>query len=73
MDRLIIMKDGHIIKDLSNNELKFLSNSDLSDFGLRKFDLPKINVGKDVRGKNPFIACKNINYLKNFYRIRKQT
>lgn len=69
MDRLIIMKDGHIIKDLSNNELKFLSNSDLSDFGLRKFDLPKINVGKDVRGKNPFIACKGIGCLKNFYRI----
>ncbi|MDN9333082.1 ABC transporter ATP-binding protein [Clostridioides difficile] len=69
IDRLIIMKNGQIIKDLSKNEIKSLSDFYLSNFGLRKFDLPEIKVDKNVNEKNSFVACKGVGCLKNFYHI----
>ena len=69
IDRLIIMKDGQIIKDISKHEIHSLNNFDLRNLGLRQFNLPKINVDKKVNGDNSFAACKGIVYIKNCYRI----
>lgn len=69
MDRLIIMKNGRIVKEFSKEKLRDLSDANLMAFGLRKFNLPKIKPDKNVDRKDSFVTCKSVGYLKNFYHI----
>ena len=69
IDRLIIMKDGHIIKDFSNIEIKYLNDLDFEKLGIRKLDPPEVKIGKNVNEKISFFTCKGISFVKNYYRI----
>ena len=69
IDRLIIMKDGHIIKDFSNIEIKYLNDLDFEKLGIRKLDPPEVKTGKNVNEKISFFTCKGISFVKNYYRI----
>lgn len=64
-DRLIVMKNGQIIREFSRKEIGALNDFDLENLGLRKFNLPKIQVDKNVNPGNSYVACKGIGYLRN--------
>ncbi|ERJ82209.1 ABC transporter, ATP-binding protein [Peptostreptococcaceae bacterium oral taxon 113 str. W5053] len=69
MDRLIIMKDGFIIEDLSRDEIKSLCDSKLKKLGLRRFNTPELNITGNVNGESTFLACKGVSCVKGSYLI----
>ena len=69
MDRLIIMKDGFIIEDLSRDEIKSLCDSKLKKLGLRRFNTPELNITGNVNEESTFLACKGVSCVKESYLI----
>lgn len=69
MDRLIIMRNGEIIREYSSDEIHGLSDSDLRNWGLRSFQVPEITVGKNVGGERSSVFCQGVGYQQEYERI----
>ncbi len=65
IDRLIIMRDGEIVREISGKDINLLDDVKINKLGLRMLDVPKIRAGEDICGDSGFISCKGIKCIKD--------